>query len=282
MRYLDLITTLNHLTQKQEAVVQFKALRQDPFIWEEFQQLTEDSPVITSLTRQGMPLNPGTLTVLLYDPEFDFSTLNARMTSREKLEKVMFSYEEYIQGDQPPATLAQVGGLALSLLEKRKTAASWAEIIQEIVTRMKINHGDRFLLLWGTVFVVVTNLIEDKDSCFRDLTIFQQAESSIEIFTHLVLCLPWTEQEKVEVLRRYLYPLSPQIQVAALKQLKKTSDGLIYAQVASKILEKYQPPDSAKKSTGDYWKNPVSSMHYAFQCQSVADIAQLAGNTAVA
>ena len=28
MRYLDLITTLNHLTQKQEAVVQFKALRQ--------------------------------------------------------------------------------------------------------------------------------------------------------------------------------------------------------------------------------------------------------------
>lgn len=282
MRYLDLITTLNHLTQKQEAVVQFKALRQDPFIWKEFQQLTEDSPVTASLTRQGMPLNPGTLTVLLYDPGFDFSTLNARVTSREKLEKLMFGYEEYIQGDKPPATLAQVGGLALALLEKRKTAASWADIIQEIVTRMKINHGDKFLLLWGTVFVVATNLVEDKDSCFRDLTIFQQAEISVEIFTHLVLCLPRTEQEKVEVLRCYLYPLSPQIQVTALKQLKKTSDGLIYAQVASKILEKYQPPDSPKKSTGDYWKNPVSSMHYAFQCQSVADIAQLAGNTAVA
>ena len=160
MHYIDLITRLNNLTRKEEVVVQFKALRQDALIWEEFKQLTENSAVVVSLARQKMPINPGTLALLIFDPEFDFSTLNARMASREALEKIMFGFEEYIQTDKPLATLRQAGALALALIEKRKAVSNWVEIFQDIVTRMKINDGEKFYLFWGTVFVVVTNLIE--------------------------------------------------------------------------------------------------------------------------
>jgi len=279
MHYIDLITRLNNLTRKEEVVVQFKALRQDALIWEEFKQLTENSAVVVSLARQKMPINPGTLALLIFDPEFDFSTLNARMASREALEKIMFGFEEYIQTDKPLATLRQAGALALALIEKRKAVSNWVEIFQDIVTRMKINDGEKFYLFWGTVFVVVTNLIEEKEEFFRDLTVFQQAELSVEILIHLVLCLPRGEEEKVEILRRYLYPLSPQKQVLALKQLKKMAGGSLCGQVATRILDKYHQSDNTKKSTRDHWRDPVSSMHYAFQCQAAADIAQLAGNT---
>ena len=282
MHYSDLITRLNNLAHKEEVVIQFKALRQDALIWEELRQLTENSAVVASLTRQNMPLNPGTLALLIYDTEFDFSTLNARMSSREALEKIMFGFEEYIQTDKPVATLRQAGALALALMEKRKTASNWVDIFQDIVTRMKINDGEKFRLFWGTVFVVVTNLIEEKEEFFRDLTVFQQAELSVEILIHLVLCLPWAEEEKVEVLRRYLYPLSPQKQVLALKQLKKMAGSGLCGQIATRILDKYHQSDNTKKSTREYWGNPLSSMHYAFQCQAAADIAHLAGNTAAA
>lgn len=282
MQYIDLITGLNNLADKDEVAVHFKSLRQDALIWEGLQKIEEQPGLVDSLSNQKMPLNPGSLAVLMFDPGFVFSDLNLKVTSSEKLENLMFGYENYIQSEEPVKTLEVAGLLALALMEKRKASTNWVGILQEIVSRMKITNGQIFRDLWGTILVIVINLIEDKEEFLRDLTIFQQPEASVAILNHLVLSLPWKDEEKAETLRRYLYPLSPQVQVAALKSLNKMAGRELTAEVAGRILEKYNPIDDVSKSTRDHWKNAASSMQYAFQCQAVADIAQMAGKTETA
>ncbi|HNR01215.1 MAG TPA: tetratricopeptide repeat protein [Anaerolineaceae bacterium] len=282
MQYIDLITRLNNLANKDEVAANFKALRQDALVWEGLQTINEQSPEVKSLISQKMPLNPGTLAFLMYDPGFDFSELNNRITSREVLEKLMFGYENYVQTKEPVSSLAQAGMLALALIEKRKASPNWVNILQDFVTRMKIIAGEEVRRYWGTILVIVVNLIEEKEAFFKDISVLHPPELSIEVINHLVLCLPWSDEEKAETLRRYLYPLDAQTQVDALKILRKMAGSDLPANIAGRILEKYYPSENGKRKTKDSWKNPVASMHFALQCQAAADIAQIAGQNEVA
>ncbi len=282
MQITDLIARLNNLTDKEEVVIYFKALRQDALIWEGIKQILDNLQMSESLTRQGQELNPGTLAVLISDPDYDFTTLTSTKVSREALEKMMFGYENYLQSGSPVDSLESAGFLALALIEKRKSVPNWVSIFQDLTSRMKITDAEKFQQCWGTIMVIALNLIESKEEFLRDLMIFQQPENSIDVLNHLVSCLPKSEEEKAELLRRNLYPLSPQVQILALKKLKMKAGSALTSGVAERILEKYPSVGNTQKSTRDHWRNPVSSMHFAFQCQAAADIAQLAGKNQLA
>jgi len=282
MQYIDLIARLNNLTDSEEVAFCFKALHQDQLVWEGFKRISEDTPRIESIAGQKQKLNAGTLGLIAFDPEFDFSNLPPRKLPREMLEKVMLGYEDYLQADETVDTLEDAAMMALALIEKRQASENWKSIFQEIFSRMKISTRERFEQYWSSILVITLNLVEDKDELLRDLSVFQQPEMILGAFIHLVLCLPEPDDRKTELLRRYLYPLSAQVQALALKELKQSSGPELAGSVAGRILEKYRNIDLGKKATVEYWKNPIPSVHFAFQCQAVADIAQYAGESRTA
>ena len=137
----------------------------------------------------------------------------------------MFGYENYLQSGNPVESVEKAGSLALALIEKRKTAPNWVSVFQDITSRMKFSEGEKFQQFWGTILVITINLIDAKEEFLRELTIFQQPEMSIDVLNHVVLCLPRSDDEKADLLRRYLYPFSPQVQVTALKKLQIMAGG---------------------------------------------------------
>ena len=137
MRYNDVIARVNKLTDDDDIVINFKALRQDALIWGGFQKFLGQPALAEMLTLQRQPLTPGTLAVLLFDRDFDFSLLNTRQASRENLEKMMFGFEDYLLSSEPINAVEDASLIALAIIEKYKNDKSWINIFQDIIFRMK-------------------------------------------------------------------------------------------------------------------------------------------------
>ena len=282
MRYNDVIARVNKLTDDDDIVINFKALRQDALIWGGFQKFLGQPALAEMLTLQRQPLTPGTLAVLLFDRDFDFSLLNTRQASRENLEKMMFGFEDYLLSSEPINAAEDASLIALAIIEKYKNDKSWINIFQDIIFRMKLSDDDTFLAFWGTIFAIVVNLIEEKDEFIINLTKTTQPEISVGILNHCVLCMPISDADKAELLSQCSYPLNPQIQVNLLSKLKVAAGNSLTESVAEKLLKKYPLPEEEPKTTRDYWQNPFNSMQQALEIQAIADIALLSGNNSLA
>ncbi len=59
MDFNALVSKLNGFTSEKELTAAYKAFRQDPLIWQGFNQLKEDARLVNVLEKQKMPLNIG-------------------------------------------------------------------------------------------------------------------------------------------------------------------------------------------------------------------------------
>ena len=277
MQFIDLISRINNLINHDEVSAYFKAIRQDPLIWQGFQLISADERVLTDLTDQKTRLNPGTLALLSIDPEFDFSRQNKNSYSRELLEKIMFTYETYLQANEPVDSFNMAALLAAALIEKHKVDKRWKNIIVEICSRMRINTSEKFEQYWRTVFAMVINLTDAKDELLFDLLDIQEPETGLGVFLHSVMCLPMVDEDLTELLKRNLVNQNGKIQSLALKRLQEVTSRGFIKNLAMLLLEKYKNLDLHSEESRIYWDNPESSLNFALQCQAAADIAEFAG-----
>ena len=280
MHFLDLFKKLTHIRDNMDVSLLFKALRQDALVWKGYQQLADKTDLAELFNEENLTLDDGTLG--LYSLGIIPSEFRKSKLPVETLERIMLGFENYLQSAEPVPTLESATELALALIEKRKTAENWKSIILELVTRMKITSGEQFYLFWGSILAITANLAEDRDDLLKDLSSVQPPDLVLSTLIHSVLCLPLTDAEKADLFKRFLYPLSAQVQNNALALIKLQTGSEMARIVAGRILEKYSTQDFSRKNPSDYWKNPAAATQFAFQCQAAGDIAQIANDTQTA
>lgn len=278
MRFSELISRMNNLVSEEEVARYYKALRQNPVIWDGFKGLSLDDPRVMALSRQEQPLNAGTLAIISYDPDFQFSSLNESKLNPELLEKAMLGYEEYLISDAPIDAIDQAGRIALALLAKSWDAGKWSDVFQELLNRMKVPESASFDQTWLPVLIVALHLVEDKQDYLRHLLSIDKLEVVLSSAVRLALSLPISDTERTDLLQEQLFILDEETQVKALHLLKQFAGSEISSVVAAHLLEKYREMDLSIGPTREYWRDPVAASKLAFQCQAVADIAQLAGD----
>ena len=277
MHFLDLFKKIAHVKDTADVSSLFKALRQDTIVWNGYQQIAEKEDLAETFAADNVILDGGTLGV--YSLGVNPADYHKGKLPVDDLEKIMLAFESYLQSSEPVETLQSATEMALVLIEKRKTAENWKSILLELVLRMKISSGEQLFQFWGSILAVTVNLCEDRDDLLKDLTTIQPHDLAIQTFVHCVLCLPIQDAEKVDTFKRFLYPLSAQAQSHALALIKLQAGPDIAQQAAARILEKYSAQDFSKRNPSDYWKNPAAATQFAFQCQAVGDIAQIARDT---
>ncbi len=282
MQFTELLTTVNHLTTKEEVEICFKALRQDELIWKGVLDFTSDPISLEKLIEKGETMNTRSISLLSIDPLIDLTKYPKTSFTGEVLERLMFEYEAYIQSETAIHQFSQAAVLAAALIEKRKITAQWKNVVLEILSRMKITSSEKFEHFWKTVFAITSNLAEDKDEFFTDLLALQQPEIGLGIFVHSILCLPVNETEKADLLVNQLQHTGAQLQSNALRKLYESSNPGLVRSVATRLLERYSNINLDEQPSSNYWNNPSSSLQFALQCQSAADIAQFAGDTPTA
>ncbi len=282
MQFTDLLTSVNHLATKDEVVIYFKALRQDEIIWEGVQDFTGDPASLEKLIDKGGPLDTRSISLLSIDPQLDLTKYPKTSFTGEVLERLMFEYEAYIQSENAATQFPKVAILAAALVEKRKITTQWKNVFLEVLSRMKITSQEKFEQYWKTALAITVNLIEEREEFFSDLLSLQQAEIGLGIFIHCVLCLPVNETEKVDCLASHLQTTGAPLQSNALRRLHESSCPELVRSVASRLFGKYSSIDLGEQPYSNYWNNPASSLQFALQCQSAADVAQFAGETQAA
>jgi len=278
MQLTELIAKLNNLNADAEVACFFKSLRQDALIWEGLHQLTSNQESLDSFVHRNLPLHPGSLGVFAFDPDIVINDLQEGSLSNSLLEKAMLGYEEYLLTDSPALTLEQAGTVAAALMAKQQAAGSWSLVFKEIHTRTRNSNPETYVRFWRSILVIVLNLVDEREQFLLDLVAVHQPETAIDLVVHLVLCLPITDEEQAGLLTACLVGLNEQHQVRALKVLRQNGGGVLSGTVAVRLLETYRDIESGAKSTGDHWKDPISSTKTAFKYQAVADIAQIAGD----
>lgn len=282
MQFTDQISMVNHLTTAEEVAVYFKAFRKDEIIWSEVQRFLADSSRVEYLAAQERTLDAGVLCLLSIDPAIDLSHYPKISFSGQALERIMFAFETYIQSDEPVDEFLNAALLAAALIEKRKVTSQWKNVILEILSRMKINTAEKFNLFWGTIFAITVNLAEERNELLTDLLALQQQELGLGVFVHSVLCLPVDREQKNDLFSNHLQSVNTASQSLALRQMSETTDPELVRSVALRLLEKYARIETDEQPYDNYWKNPASSLQFALQCQSIADIANYAGDTLLA
>ena len=96
----------------------------------------------------------------------------------------MAEYESFVQNRTERVSKERLVKLAIVLIEKRKISSSWADVIVEIINRMKIENSKEMLALWGTPLVIAINLINDREELLSDLFKLQSIEMGIDLLLH--------------------------------------------------------------------------------------------------
>ena len=278
MDFNALVSKLNGFTSEKELTAAYKAFRQDPLIWQGFNQLKEDARLVNVLEKQKMPLNAGTLGIFSLDPDFDFSLLPPARLPQPLLEKVMLGYEEYLESETEIKTLDQAALIALALIEKAHSGESWKTIFQEISARMRKSSEKDFYHSWSSILVIVLHLVDDQENFLREFTSIQQTEPIIRVLDHLILCLPMADEKKIDLLAELIFPFSPLLQVESLKDLNRTASEAFVTNVASILLKKYEDLDMTIQSASEYWAHPLENTGTALELQAVGEIASFAGS----
>ena len=282
MQLTELIAKLNNLNADAEVACFYKSLRQDSLIWDGLQQFALDQKSLESFVQRNQPLHPGTLGVFAFDNDTLPGDLHEGRISNALLEKAMLGYEEYLLADSPAVTLETAGTVATALLAKQQAAGNWSHVFKEILSRTRITNPESYVRFWKSILVIVVNLVDGTEEFLHDLVAVHQPEVAIDLVIHLVLCLPITSEEQSGLLTKCLVGLNEQDQVRALKVLRQSGGGVLCSVVAAQLLDTYLDIEMSVKTTGDHWKDPISSTKIAFKYQAVADIAQVAGDDALA
>ena len=282
MEFNALVTKLNGLTTEKELTTAYKALRQDPVIWQGFVLLKEDARLVNALEKQKKPLNAGTLGLFSLDPDFDFSLLPPARLPQPMLEKVMLGYEEYLESETEINSLDQAALIALALIEKAHSGESWKNIFLEISSRLKKSAGKDLFHFWSSILVIALHLVDDQENFLREFTSIPQAEAEVHVLDHLVLCLPVMDEKKIDLLAELLFPFSPQLQMESLKDLNRTASDELVTNIASKLLNKYKDLDVSIQPASEYWAHPLENTSAALELQAVGEIASFAGSLELA
>lgn len=278
MQLTELIAKTNNLTSDAEVAYHFKALRQDILVWEGLQRIFFDPEKLELLIKDGTPLNPGSVGLFAFDSNMGIKYLTDGGLSQSLLEKAMLGYESYLLTDSPMDSLDSAVGVALALRAKKQVAGQWKEVFNELIARTKNTDHITYVRRWKSIFAILINLIPDHEDFLRDLVSAHPAEIGSTLVVHLILCLPIQEDEQAGLLARQLSHLDELNRVHALKILKQTGGVSLAGLVAGRLLDTYRDLDVSRKTTSDYWQDPISSTQNALRFQAIADIAHIAGD----
>lgn len=282
MRSIDLITKINHLTDADEIFAYYRSLRQDELVWQGYQELSRQEGFEEAFASQGQSINPGTLALYALDPAVKFDNFQANVYSHELFESIMLGYEDYITGNTPVSNLQQAAKLALALLEKHKLSGEWTPVLTDILNRMKLDSAQHFRTYWGTPIAILANLTEKRKELSNELLESSTPQLTLEVFLLSLLCQPLLNDDLLIALQGFLAGKPAKLQSQALKSLQTLTDRNLVQELAARLLVDYQSMDLQPGESRIYWENPETSTEYALKCQSVADLAELAGDYTLA
>ena len=276
MRALDLKSYLEQIENKVRIPIIVRALSHDQNIWSFFEILNESQfPSIQNLIVENR-LNPGTLSLTILEPELVQSGYPQSRLHSDFLEDCMAEYESFVQNRTERVSKERLVKLAIVLIEKRKISSSWADVILEIINRMKIENSKEMLALWGTPLVIAINLINDREELLSDLFKLQSIEMGIDLLLHNLQCMPIDDEESAQLVFSATNSLPVEFQEKIVQKLVLISEKELAKKSALLFIEKYRDIDINEQNSVKFWNQPSDSLQKALAFKHIAGIAQIA------
>ncbi|HVN56407.1 MAG TPA: tetratricopeptide repeat protein [Anaerolineaceae bacterium] len=276
------------------------ALRQDPLVWDSLQSPGFFS-VVSRYAGSHLELwNPASIALLALEKNLELQHLRSfplLPLEPELRQQAARAYEDLLQLQKPPATLAEAGLLALALRERRRLTDTWQGLPNELQLKKGGEPGIS-CQVWRTPLACLFAMAPDPIDLLKALapTTAVDSEGEIKILLHAVLSSPMTVENQAAMVFPLVANLGPAEQMAWFEVIRKLGRSELAARLSEKLL-KHKTVRPVSKSfqdaPGDSPASPPIStlqsgdeMAKVFQdiltFRQVAAFQQLSGNPAQA
>jgi tetratricopeptide (TPR) repeat protein len=282
MHAMELSTLLEGYEPKEQIPSLVRSLRHDDLVWGFLLKADADQTSTIKGLLQTRKLNPGSLGLITFAPELIQNGYPDCRLTAAVLEDCMAQYETFIQHREVPINLEQSAKLALVLIEKRKISPSWSVILLEIVNRMHISSQDELFRAWGSALVIAANLDKQPAELLEDLLKLKTVEQGMKTFIHVLLSLPITEDNQVQIIGEILDGMPIDVQEKLINSLMWLNEPELSEKTAEELLNKHKSSQSFSKNTQEIINSLENSVQTALDLKRLAGIAQIAGETELA
>ncbi len=256
----------------------YRSMRFDPLVWQAWEKLTEEESKKISGLFPGRIIDPGNFALYLLNPEL--ITLDYPNTKLQApfLEDCMNDFQLFLQHSQPPTDLVQAAKLMVVLIEKRKISPNWETVLAELSSRFHEGESEVFLDKWKTTFGILVNLIDDKEELISSFCKEQIGQKSEKLLTPVMMMLCQPDTQRVEVGVTSLNLLNPEQQVNLLRDFINIGETEFSSKLASRLIEKFREIDTSPVAADVNWQLLEGNLGNSHLYQSIASIAQIAGD----
>ncbi len=238
MSAITFIEALRELFGPQEASAVLAALRSDKLVWRTLESEGFTGRALSALSDNMRLWNPANLALISLDEEKLIGKLAGEpMPSLESSlrQRAIRLYETLRRKDQPPATLAEAGLVALALRERRRLTGSWNGLVEELVAK----QGNSSARIWSTALACLAGMVPDVARLLNAILSSGKSAGVVDWAVHLLLCTPEVPSSLIDQAVEALSELPAQVQIDFLKSANAQGRTELVAKTAGIILAQH-------------------------------------------
>lgn len=212
------------------------SLFHDPLVWQEITEKTLWEKIEFQAWLRLFDWNPGNFAFLLLDLETNTEDLaKTPLVALPKMiqQKSVEAFENTMQNQQPPTTLAEAGLLALALRERRRIVRTWDGLVEELSTGKEPLQ----YTIWRTPFACLYRMVPDGLELLQALVQGGSWDPYYAIVSHVLCANPFVDSERVDEFVKVIDQAPITHQVEWLRQLRLRGEQNLAQMIAAKLLE---------------------------------------------
>lgn len=258
------------------------ALKQDTLVWNSLAEDENFSHIALSIMGDKVEnWSPAQLSIL--DINHDFTRyeigqiINPNLSLEPELIRLAVkTYEDFQHNAIIPATLKEVGLLALALRERFKLTHSWNELLNELLDFINNSSEKMMFLTWRTTLACLFGLLAEPIDMLKSLLNTSKKKLPILWITHAILSNPINMNEQAELLKNLLIevPLTQQVSWLKIINLQGRSD--LVAFLASRLLCLLPDNKTEGHNNQSEYQDVNAALEKVLESQNAAILAQMA------